>query len=70
MVLKDPEFIHPTLKGTYIWESSWEGTPDPQDGINKFGVQITPLSELLNAYKGNGHIIVRRVKCDPELFSN
>ena len=24
MVIKDPAFIHPSLKGTYIWESSWE----------------------------------------------
>ena len=24
MVLKDPTFIHPSLKGTYVWESSWE----------------------------------------------
>ena len=24
VVLKDPEFIHPSLKGLYIWESSWE----------------------------------------------
>ena len=32
MVLKDPDFIHPSLKGYYVWESGWEGTPDPQDG--------------------------------------
>ena len=23
MILKDPTFIHPTLKGTYVWESGW-----------------------------------------------
>ena len=32
MVLKDPTFLHPHLKGAYVWESSWEGLPDPQDG--------------------------------------
>ena len=50
MVLKDPTFIHPHLKGTYIWESSWEGTPDPQDGEKKLGVQITPIGEILDEY--------------------
>ena len=38
MVLKDPQFINKNLKGTYIWESSWEGKPDPQDGKIKLGV--------------------------------
>ena len=50
MVLKDPSFIHPTLKGLYVWESSYEGKPDPQDGKIKLGVQITPLVELLEDY--------------------
>ena len=60
MVLVDPVFIHPTLKGTYVWESSWEGTPDPADGKIKLGVQITPLKE---AFKNNpGHAFLRKIK--------
>lgn len=70
MVLKDPTFLHPSLKGLYVWESSWEGKPDPQDGKIKLGVQITPLYELLAVYKREGSIAVRRVKCSPELFSD
>lgn len=71
MVLKDPTFIHPSLKGYYIWESSWEGTPDPQDGKIKLGVQITPLEEIYQQYKSkNGYIYARRVNCNPELFNN
>tara|TARA_B110000285_G_scaffold224420_1_gene281244 strand:- start:411 stop:1031 length:621 start_codon:yes stop_codon:yes gene_type:complete len=47
-VLKDPEFIHPTLKGLFIWESGWEyGDKDPQDNKSKLGVQITPIYEYL-----------------------
>jgi len=52
MILKDPTFISPVLKGTFVWESSWEGKPDPQDGKIKLGVQITPLQEILDAYAG------------------
>jgi len=68
MILKDPSFIHPCLKGTFVWESSWEGKPDPQDGKIKLGVQITPLQEIIDAYHAKG-IFVRRVECDTSLFS-
>ena len=70
MVLKDPTFIHPSLKGYYVWESSWEGKPDPQDGKIKLGVQITPFDEIYNHYKKNkSSIYVRRVNSDPTLFN-
>jgi len=68
MILKDPSFIHPCLKGTFVWESSWEGTPDPQDGKIKLGVQITPLKEIIDSYSGQ-NIFVRQVECDNNLFS-
>ena len=32
MIVKDPTFISPSLKGTFVWESGWEGEYDPQDG--------------------------------------
>jgi len=48
MILKDPTWIKPEMTGLYLWESSWEGTPDPQDDKIKLGVQITPLEKILN----------------------
>ena len=70
MVLKDPDFIHPSLKGYYVWESGWEGEPDPQDGKVKLGVQITPFHEIYESYKKtNSFIYLRRVNCDTNLFS-
>ena len=70
MVLRDPSFIHPHLKGLYVWESSWEGTPDPQDGKVKLGVQITPIHEILDAYKRTkGGVFYRQVECGSENFS-
>uniref|UniRef100_A0A6C0C1K3 Peptidase n=1 Tax=viral metagenome TaxID=1070528 RepID=A0A6C0C1K3_9ZZZZ len=63
MVLRDPVFSDmPPLKGLYVWESSWEGKPDPQDGKIKLGVQITPLQEILEAYKDKGHVFLRKLK--------
>ncbi len=70
VVLKDPSFIHPSLKGYYIWESSWEGTPDPQDNKIKLGVQITPLDEVMNNCKNtNSSVFLRRVNCPIGTFN-
>ena len=71
MVLKDPTFIHPSLKGYYVWESSYNGTPDPQDGKIKIGVQITPFEEIFNHYsKEGGQIYVRSISAIPDTFNN
>ena len=69
MILKDPSFINPSLKGTYVWESGWEGKPDEQDGKIKLGVQITPLSEMIQNFKGS-KIMVRKVNAPENTFSN
>ena len=62
MVLKDPKFIHPSLKGYYVWESGLEDEEDPQDGKKKLGVQITPFEEIYQNYaKDKSQIYVRRV---------
>ena len=52
-IIKDPTFINPKLKGTYVWESGWEGEPDPQDNKIKLGVQLTPIEEILKHFEGS-----------------
>ena len=70
MILKDPKFIHPSLKGYYIWESGKEDEPDPQDNKKKLGVQITPFLELYNKYKNTGgKIYIRKIK-DNTMFTD
>ena len=70
MVLKDPTYINPDLKGYYIWESGMESKPDPQDNKKKFGVQITPLDEIVDNYlNNNGKIYYRKVKCSLDNFT-
>lgn len=58
LVVVDPPW-EPTLKGTFVWESSWHGTPDPQDDTIKFGVQLTPLTFYTERYPGRVSIWVR-----------
>lgn len=71
LVLRDPTFLHPNLKGLYVWESSWENDPDPQDGKRKLGVQITPIGEIFNEYKKtNSHIYYRSIETDKNLFTD
>lgn len=62
MVLKNPTFVNPNLKGLFVWESSWEGKPDPQDEKIKLGVQITPIQEILDDYKTDGKVLLRRLE--------
>lgn len=69
MILKDPTFINKNLKGLYVWESGYEGQPDPQDNFTKLGVQITPLYEMINNYK-NSKIIIRKLKTEEEKLND
>ena len=69
MILKDPTFINKSLKGLYVWESGYEGQPDPQDKLTKLGVQITPLYEMMNNYK-NSKIIIRKLKTEEDKLND
>ena len=68
LILKDPTFIEPHLKGLYVWESGWEGITDPQDNEIKLGVQITPFEEIINNSKG-AEISIRQINCPLTLFN-
>lgn len=71
MILKDPIYIHPSLRGYYVWQSSWTGEPDPQDNKIKLGVQLTPFYDVYNYYKkNNSHISLRRINCKINTFSD
>ena len=72
MIIVDPPFA-PHLKGTFLWESGYEGTADPQDGKVKLGVQITPIETVFkNLSTSNvlkSEIFVRR-PIDNSVFTN
>ena len=62
MVLRNPIWISSEMRGLYLWESSYEGTPDPQDGKIKLGVEITPMVQVLkNSYDST--IWCRKINC-------
>lgn len=68
VVVKNPQFGEKPLEGVYIWESSYEGTPDPQDGTVKLGVQLTNIDTFMNNYS-NAKMFIRKFN-DYTLFTN
>ena len=65
MIVKDPTYINPTLTGLYVLESGYESQKDPEDHKIKYGVQLTPLDEVINQYKdgSNGKLYFRKLNC-------
>ena len=51
LVIVDPPWAE-HCKGTFVWESSYHGTKDPQDNEVKFGVQLTPIELYTKSYPG------------------
>jgi hypothetical protein len=47
IILRDPIYINPKLKGLYLWESGLEHFVDSEDGVRKLGVQITSMDKVL-----------------------
>ena len=68
MIIRDPPFNVP--KGLYVWESSYNGKPDPQDDKIKLGVQITPWEEFLNHYYSNGYMYIRRISSNKTITTD
>jgi hypothetical protein len=66
IILKDPTYIDPNLKGLYFLESGSEPFPDAVDHQFHFGVEIVPLENVINEYvvKKEGTIWHRHLICD------
>ncbi len=58
ILIKDPTWIHPDLKGLYIFESGLENTNDVIENKHIYGVQLVKLDEALKNYKNgsNGYV--------------
>ena len=65
MILRDPTYIDPKLKGLYILESCKESIPDSVSGNLTYGVQIIPLEHVLSEYKNSyfGNLYYRKLNC-------
>lgn len=66
-VLRDPVWLNPSLKGTFVWESSWDSTPDPQEVGMRISTQITSLLDSRNRFP-DCEIYVKKIKTPSPFF--
>ena len=65
IILRDPTFINPELKGLYIIESGSERIKDVMSGKKVLGVQVIPLEYVLSQYENGrfGYLYYRKLSC-------
>ena len=66
MILRDPTWLHPELKGLYILESGAEDVEDTLSHRYVYGVQIIPLEHVLNKYEKDpsiGYLYYSAMNC-------
>ena len=66
VILRDPTYIDPNLKGLYVIESGSEKIKDVLSGKKVIGVQVIPLEYVLDQYDGGyiGNLYYRKLECD------
>ena len=64
MVVRDPQFTTPPLKGLYVLESSFESFPDAEDHKYKFGVELEDFNKVMASAKEHGIVMWRKLKCN------
>jgi len=65
VILRDPTYIDPLLKGLYVIESGSEKIKDAMSGKKVIGVQVIPLNYVLDQYDGGyiGNLYYRKLDC-------
>ena len=61
LVLRDPDFTAPRLKGLFIWESGSNTFADAENNTRKFGVQIVDAHKRLVESSAAGTQVPREV---------
>ena len=62
MVVRDPEFTTPPLKGLYVLESSFELFPDVEDHRYKLGVELEDFDKVIK--NSGGDVYIRKLNCE------
>jgi len=61
IIIRDPQFTTPPMKGLYVLESNRENFPDAEDNEIKMGVELVHLEDVLKTYSGD--IYWRKLTC-------
>lgn len=60
LIVLDPYWIDPKLKGTYLWNSGTYAPGDAEDHKSKLGVQLDPFYEYVKNFEGE--VYIRRIR--------
>jgi hypothetical protein len=63
IIIRDPDFTDPPLKGLYVLESSFETFPDAEDHKYKLGVELEEFDKVISTAKPVETIYWRRLNC-------
>lgn len=64
MVVRDPQFTDPPMKGLYVMESSFESFPDAEDHKYKFGVELEDFDKVIESARPHENIYWRKLICN------
>jgi hypothetical protein len=63
IIIRDPQFTNPPLKGLYVMESSFESFPDAEDHKYKFGVELEEFDKVIASAQPHERIYWRKLRC-------
>ena len=63
IVIRDPTFTNPPLKGLYVLESSSERFRDVEDNKYKFGVELEEFDKVINDARQHETVYWRKLNC-------
>ena len=64
IIIRDPQFTNPPLKGLYVLESSFESFQDAEDNKYKFGVELEEFDKVIASARPHQTIYWRKLKCN------
>ncbi len=63
MVIRDPQFTNPPLKGLYVLESSFEAFRDAENHKYKFGVELEEFDKVMASALPHETVYWRKLNC-------
>ena len=63
IIIRDPQFTNPPLKGLYVLEASFELFPDVEDKKYKFGVELEEFDKVMRDARTYGNVYWRKLNC-------
>lgn len=65
VVIRDPPWLGGDAAGAYLLESGYEDFPDVEDHEYKFGVRLSKLDDVVDAYRAaGGRVRLRKLETD------